>query len=150
MTGEQQNPASPAITGTDLVIREVAEMLAIRHYPSHIKEHLESELGIKITGDTFSHLCTKARILLRSRRDVDLNESFDQAIEFYASILRDKSVDERSRIKCQERLDLLLGHERAGEGLSLQDKAERAIEILQDKDNDEVLSNDTNEEMDEA
>lgn len=148
MPDHGQGGRPPEITGTDLIVREVAEMLAIRHHPSAIKEHLEAELKIEIAASTFSHLLTKARKLLQSRRDIDLNESFDQAIEFYASILRDKSIDERSRIKCQERLDLLLGHERAGGGLSLQDRAAKAIEILQGDDNGEVLSYDIDEEMD--
>jgi len=146
MAGNKQGCISTCVTNP--VVRHVASMLAERHHKCYIKESLEADMEVEFGVRTWEEVFKRARELLRSRRDTDLNVSFNEAIEWYSMQIRDRKNGIQFRIRCQERLDLLLGHERIGEGgMPLEERARRAIELLQG-DIGGVLSSDSNAEFD--
>lgn len=123
------------------LLQEAAKMLAFRHYKHDIKHKLEEMIQGPIDAYLFEVIHKKAHILMRQVNMMTPDDNLDQSIAFWSRMVADPRTSEAGKHKCQERLDKLLGTEsRADTGVSVQDKAEQAIKLLQSITED-VLSN---------
>lgn len=98
----------------------VNELVALKT-KSEIKRSLEKKFHLKASQS--EKIISAARVLLRERIDGDVREHTAAAVDFYRSIINNKKIEPRERIRAREALDKLLG---------LQNHGRSAFEIPQD------------------
>ena len=88
----------------------VVDMMAQRFLKGQMKRALRKICGAKkISQSVYETLFREARELLNERYKRTRTERLQESYDFYEKIIRDDTVEEKVRIKAQERLDSLGG-----------------------------------------
>ena len=121
--------------GVELVGEEIIEMvagwIAQRWYKHQIKKQLEFMLEQPVAARTLERIMARARSLIKEGTVLSIEEHRLASIAFYTDIIRNPKCDVKHKIKCQERLDVLLRIEQAGEdNEGLAEKQAKVREML--------------------
>lgn len=98
------------IIGEDDVFA-AAQLLAYGVFKHQIRDQMRQR-GIT-NARTFERCLARARILLRSGMEGDIADHLSSALAVYRRILRDAETPPRDKLRAQERIDTLLGLEKA-------------------------------------
>lgn len=115
------NPATkkrggPPVYLTDELIEMVVEMLTL-HYRKHVIKKAVAQFAFTRLGlpppsaRTVESAIREARAILRVAAGIKTQDSKAEALAFYQAVARDKSVPSSDRLKAQQRIDALLGHD---------------------------------------
>lgn len=136
----------------DLIIDHVVELLGRRYRKSEIKMELAKiNGGNPLNFRIVNTIISKAKAKIRTMYGIDPVEFKGLSVEFYQSIIRNEKSALRSKIRCCENLDRLLGleHLTADDPTALASKIAEAIkamdETVQGKDPNDQSENPSNE-----
>lgn len=108
------------------VLEAVAELIAKCAWKSEIIDKVNEMTGKKVDGASVNRVIARARELMKERWNLTDDELRQESMTFYGTFLGDDSVEPQNRIKARERIDKLMGLEKAD------GKAQSAIEVAQD------------------
>lgn len=96
---------------TDELVDVAVSMLAQRVKKHAIRRKIEEALERRLTNSTFEKLLTLARTRLLKYATPDPDEELAKAIAFYETVIENLDEESPIRIKAQERLDAIMGHD---------------------------------------
>lgn len=111
----------------------VAECIGFRWKKYKIKAALIDMLETDISPRSLERLMQGARKLIQDRSERPIAENKGNAIEFYEAVIADDDVKPETKIKAQERLDLILGIQNTNEEPP-EDQAAKVRQLLKEAD----------------